>query len=348
MPQFQAVIQDFLATAKHAGKTKIVIDLQSNRGGIISLGHDLFRQFFPQTQESAVTCWKNSDTYVDITRAISDSLEGFDPYAPGADVDKVDDYALTLNWRTDSNSSLQPFVSYEDKFGSHIYKNTPYTNLMAWDFNDSLISSPDHGLGVNTTGYGNRKNITQHCSSEDLVIIYDGYCSSTCTVASELFRITGNAKSVVMGGRPRAGPQQGVATDNNIKARLSSLKDLKLFRGNGRSNTRDQIVPEHRVDGVPSQFVATYSECRLYWTEPMLKDIQEVWKAAARSAFNGAKCNYRGIKRSPTVSRSEDIATGQGPAPVLLSRSLRESPMLASKSAAWKALFNVDVPKFEL
>lgn len=370
--QFQAVTQDFLATAKHAGKTKIVIDLQTNHGGIIVLGYDLFRQFFPQTQEHAVTRWKNADTYIDITRAISDSLEGFDPFAPGADYNKVEDYGSTENWRNDLNSSLKHFVSYEDKFASHIYKNTPYTNLMAWDFNNPLIADPNHGVGINITGYADRKNITQHYTSDDLVLLYDGYCASTCTITSEMFRLTGNVKSVAMGGRPRPGPQQGVGavrgsqvyaysyiyglaqrainvtTDSNIKARLSKMKDLSLFRADGEVNTRDQIVPPHVEDGVPSQFVATYSECRLYWTEPMLNDIQEVWKAAARSAFNGAKCNYGGIERSTATPRSEDIAAAQGPAPALLSRSLRSSPKLASKSAAWKARFNVEVPKFEL
>lgn len=373
-PQFQAVTQKYLEMAKAAGKTKIVIDLQTNHGGIIVLGYDLFRQFFPQTQEHAVTRWKNANTYVDITRAISDSLIGFDPEAPGADRGKLEDYSRTENWRGDLNSSLKHFVSYDDKFGSHVFENTPYTNLMAWDFNDPLIADPELGVGINITGYRSRDNLPQLYKSEDLVLLYDGYCASTCTITSEMFRLTGQVKSVAMGGRPRVGPQQGVGavrgsqvygysyiydlaqrainvtTDSGIKSRLAKLKDLSLFRADGEVNTRDQIVPDHVKDGLPSQYIATYSDCRLYWTEPMLNDIREVWKAAARSAFNGGKCNYGGIERSSSSDRAEGAPVARSPAPdqTVLQRSLPESKALASKSAAWKARFNVAVGRFAL
>jgi len=45
--EFQAVIQNFLAAAKAAGKTKLIIDLQANPGGRITLGYDTFKQLFP-------------------------------------------------------------------------------------------------------------------------------------------------------------------------------------------------------------------------------------------------------------------------------------------------------------
>ena len=44
---FESVTQNFLATAKAAGKTKLVVDLQGNGGGLLSLGYDAFLQLFP-------------------------------------------------------------------------------------------------------------------------------------------------------------------------------------------------------------------------------------------------------------------------------------------------------------
>lgn len=46
--EFQSVIQTLISDAKAAGKTKLVIDLSSNGGGIILTGYDAFRQLFPQ------------------------------------------------------------------------------------------------------------------------------------------------------------------------------------------------------------------------------------------------------------------------------------------------------------
>ena len=45
---FQRTIQDLISAAKAAGKTKLVIDLSANGGGIILNGYDAFRQLFPQ------------------------------------------------------------------------------------------------------------------------------------------------------------------------------------------------------------------------------------------------------------------------------------------------------------
>lgn len=49
--EMQAVIQTMLAEMKRDGKTKLIVDLQGNGGGIILNGYDAFRQLFPQTQE---------------------------------------------------------------------------------------------------------------------------------------------------------------------------------------------------------------------------------------------------------------------------------------------------------
>ena len=44
---FQALSQNFISKALAAGKTKLIIDLQANGGGLVALGYDLFKQLFP-------------------------------------------------------------------------------------------------------------------------------------------------------------------------------------------------------------------------------------------------------------------------------------------------------------
>lgn len=59
-------------------------------------------------------------------------------------------------------------------------------------------------MGEWITGYGPRTNFTQPFAAEDIVMIYDGYCASTCTIFSEFMRIQGGVKSIAFGGRPSA------------------------------------------------------------------------------------------------------------------------------------------------
>jgi hypothetical protein len=127
-------------------------------------------------------------------------------------------------------------------------------------------------------------------------------------------RTQAGVKSIAMGGRPIAGPIQGVggikgaeslgwsdvlvyARDANASASpeqkkiLSKLTDIPISRSSSSGlNVRDNIVPDHVNDGLPGQFVVEYSECRLYYTEPMVTDVTVMWKAAADAAFKGGKC----------------------------------------------------------
>ena len=52
---FQMVVQDFFADAKAAGKTKLIVDLFANGGGLILQGYDTFRQLFPQIEQDGFT-----------------------------------------------------------------------------------------------------------------------------------------------------------------------------------------------------------------------------------------------------------------------------------------------------
>jgi hypothetical protein len=59
-------------------------------------------------------------------------------------------------------------------------------------------------VGEYITGYGPRTNFTQPFAAEDIVMLYDGYCASTCTIFSEFMRLQGGVKSIAYGGRPNS------------------------------------------------------------------------------------------------------------------------------------------------
>lgn len=369
IPEFQAVTQDFIAAAKHAGKKKIVIDLQVNGGGYILLGYELYRQFFPHIQEDGFSRWKDTETWLGLARATETFADGFNPYTSD-DEEKIDYYNSYFNWRSDLNTSHLPFTSFDDKFHPHVYENTPYTNLMAWDLSNTFqTTNATFGLGIEITGFGSLKNATQPFKAEDIILLYDGNCASTCTLTSEFFRINGGVKSVAFGGRPKAGPMQTIGAikgaqvlsfdniytyaqygkkynkDPAAQADFNRYKNVTELRFQASVNTRDQILRENLNDGMPAQFIYEAADCRRYWTAPMIKDVRETWKAAARSAFYGEKCNWGGFEHvaaNAAFGEAPESPAEPGPAPARLSETVDTSVNPVTQDPLWDARFNLE------
>ena len=339
--EFQAVSQECFARAVKAGRKKLVVDFQANGGGYILLGYDFFRQLFPQVVQDGFSRWKENLGFNTISRIVSDKVAGLNPYTSG-DGDLIDAWETWFNWRYDYDVDNKNFTSYEDKFAPHVYKNTPYTDLMRWNFDNPLTTVNDtFGIGIEITGYGALANVTQPFAAENIVILYDGLCASTCTLASEFLRLQGGVKSVAFGGRPQPGPIDGVggvkgsqtlsynsvqkyaqwvrkwATTDEQRAALDRYTSLPLQRSTAASlNTRDQILRPNLADGIPAQFVREEADCRLFWTEAMIKDVSAVWKATADAAFNGGKCAHGGISRPAGVDeKAAKLAKNFVPAP---------------------------------
>lgn len=142
-------------------------------------------------------------------------------------------------------------------------------------------------------------------------------------------RTQAGVKSIAMGGRPTAGLIQGVggikgaeslgwsnvlgyAKDANQTATpdqkkvLARLTHIPISRSSSSGlNVRDNILPDHVNDGLPAQYVVEYSECRLYYTEPMVTDVTAMWKAAADAAFNGKKCTAGSLPKRDLEAESK-------------------------------------------
>lgn len=313
--EFQMVAQNFFADAVAAGKKKLVIDLSANGGGYILQGFDLFRQLFPHIIQEDYTRFRESKYFLDIAEVLSDAIPA--DYNPDtASVQIIEDYEVFFNYRYDYNFTEQPFETFEDKFAPRKYKGDSYTQLIRWNFNDPLTTSNStYGFGTDVTGYGSRVNFTQPFAAEDIIMLYDGYCASTCTIFSELMRIQAGVKSIAMGGRPNRNPIQGVGgikgaqilgfgdvqneaqqaiaqtTDAGKIATLSELTGLPVARSLSTGlNVRDNILPDHVEDGLPAQYVVEEADCRLFYTLDMVNDVQALWKSAADAAWNDAKC----------------------------------------------------------
>lgn len=57
---------------------------------------------------------------------------------------------------------------------------------------------------------------TQPFAAENIVIIQDGLCGSTCAIFSELMREQGKVQTIAVGGRPANAPMQGVGGSKGV------------------------------------------------------------------------------------------------------------------------------------
>ena len=186
----------------------------------------------------------------------------------------------------------------------------PYRNL-----SDPLITENSGGIYV--SGYQNRSNITaQPFKAENIVVVYDGYCASTCTIFSEFMRQQAGVQTIALGGRPTKDIIQaigGVTGTNSFpwsyilgsveipfqtellhdagyyanETALGDYSDLPLLRAtNYVVNARDGIR-EGDKEETPLHFVYEAADCRIYYTPAMVVDQEAVWKTVADTAFKG-------------------------------------------------------------
>ena len=126
--EFQSVIETFISDAKAAGKTKLVIDLSGNGGGIILLGYDAFRQFFPNIVQDGFSRFREHDAF----NIMSEQISGFtaDFSADTASSKEIFASQSILDYRYDLNSTNQNFLTYEDKFAPQKYNGDDFTNIL--------------------------------------------------------------------------------------------------------------------------------------------------------------------------------------------------------------------------
>lgn len=329
--EFQRVVQDFFADAVKAGKKKLVVDVQVNGGGYIFQGYDTFRQLFPDIVQQGTGRWRHSDGFTAVSKVFSDACADYDPNTASEDL--IYTCESTYDWRYDLDADAENFSSFEDKFGPVSYNGDEYTNVMQWNFSNPLdTSNTTFGIGYDVTGYGSRQNFTRPFGGpENIVVLFDGYCASTCTLFSQFMKWDAGVKSIAMGGRPKVGAIQGVggvkgsqsygfanvlsqvqeaAAQTDDPALLAEFAryttDVAVRSPTASLNVKDEILPINLYDGMPAQFITEESSCRLYWTAAMHDDINALWKAAAQAAFNGGKCAFGDIfDPSPKTRRVE-------------------------------------------
>jgi phosphotransferase system IIB component len=313
--RFQRTTQEFIPKALAAGKTKLIIDLQANGGGTILQGYDLFKQLFPDEDPYGANRFRAIEAIDMIGKAYS-SVASRGPRETGGNSTVQNAQTSWFDYHTDMTVEGKSFSSWAEKFGPQEVNGVKYTTLARWNLSDIYV--PFFAGGINVTGYGPLANVTgpPKFKPENIVIVTDGYCASTCAIFAELLTQQAGVKTIAMGGRTnknqiqaiggvkgvnnyafafiQTAAQTAVRFDRSLNSsilRENYYDDLPYMRAYSAGvNNRDGLR-RNDTSGIALQFIYEEANCRLYYTPEMTVDITALWKAVSDAQWgNSGKC----------------------------------------------------------
>ncbi|KAI1422379.1 hypothetical protein F5Y12DRAFT_624388 [Xylaria sp. FL1777] len=306
----QQTVDEFISRGKEAGLQKVVIDLQQNTGGQVLLALDTFKRFFPNIEPFAGSQMRASGPTDVMGRTLTQYFDQLDTTDPDYPIFAVDEWVSSarLNAKTGSN-----FTSWDEFFGSVAPGNNGITSTQRFNLSSTVFienSIQDDNFILDTT---TSTTSTPSWAAEDIIILTDGVCGSSCALFVEMMHHEAGVRVVTVGGRPVPGPMQGVGNtrgarlmptsilDNNIEVTqeiLGSSPDanflpnrteaVDVFILDGGVNLRDQV---RKGETTPLQFVYEAADCRIYYTPQTILNYTALWTFAANAiAANPPLC----------------------------------------------------------
>ncbi|KAK8051106.1 hypothetical protein PG993_002491 [Apiospora rasikravindrae] len=310
-----------VSDAVKSGRKRIIIDVSGNGGGNFNRAFDLFRLFFPNGFPYSATKFRRTDATdaMDTIFAAQTRQEATgDPWGWSGQV------------RPDQKTRVSSLADFLD--GGAPELGVPVSSLFAsFDFAaNSFKDSPVRGFGTvplssNSPPY----------SPDDIVIMGDGICASTCTTFVNLMTNVGGVRTVAFGGRPGTGPMQIMGGVRGFQAyrfdglydvvdkanvmlkenpsllskdltakwqasRPINKSDFPLVLHGGGVNFRNAY--QQGDDGTPLQFAYQAADCRLFYTFDNYAEPATQWQAASDAIWGGKGC-VNGSTGGPGLAR---------------------------------------------
>ncbi|KAI1084786.1 peptidase S41 family protein [Whalleya microplaca] len=336
---FQETLDTFLSKCRQTGKKRLVIDVTANGGGLVVAGIELFAQLFPDTERFGANNLRLSEGLTNVAKIASSIPQDFQPTTQNQQL------ALQALFSNSIVSNLVPgqvATPEEQIFNSTDEILTPVTlkNDQFTAYQNAPMDMP--ASDFNLTGTGSRAN-TQPAvfSPENVVLLTDGTCGSTCTIFSYLMILQLQVKTTAVGGRPATGPMQAVAgvegaqvfemneiqsaaaaalalAPQNQQAQLQKgelgllAEGYAIQRGAsatqaGAVNAKNSFAPFDSK--TPLQFLYQSANCRFFYTAQMLDTPALVWQRAVDATWNDpANFCVEGSRVAMNASRTLDPA----------------------------------------
>ncbi|KAF2648221.1 hypothetical protein K491DRAFT_722752 [Lophiostoma macrostomum CBS 122681] len=360
---FQDLMRDFIRTSVSMNKTKLIFDLRGNGGGNAILGYDSFKQVFPQAfqepfggtryraHEALDTIGQMTADFAANKTFVQTNATAFAENFEDTTQDDIILYTAGFNFEHQLDVDDKPLSSWNDMFGPNQMNGDNFTNEIRYNFSDE----PSYTYpGFSVIGFLNNTNETQTpqpFKAENIVMLHDGMCSSTCTIVSELLKNQGGVRTIVVGGQPQFKPMQGIGgtkgaqsfewDDVQIRSQIvfflgspaqqaewnttalgKTAFATQLFkrsaysggRAAGGINLRDNL---RRADTsqTPLEFIYEAADCRMWYTAPMIGDVTMVWKGVVDRMFRGGgngTMGMTGCVKGSTGDKSSVTGGGQG------------------------------------
>jgi hypothetical protein len=336
---FQSTIEQFIARSKAAGLQKVVIDLQQNIGGQSLLAIDTFKQFFPNIDPFAGSRMRAHPSANVMGETMTDHWNSLN----NADDDYLDlaanEWVATdrLNANTDQN-----FSSWAEFFGPHLYDGDDFTttqryNLTSFIFDVAAVDDEDEDISFAVYGYGANPappNAAPPYAAEDIIILSDGICGSSCALFMEMMHHEAGVRVVAVGGRPSVGPMQAPSgsrgardyTTDTLDANINFVQGLlanqsspevtflpnrtqalNVFVTFADINLRDQV---RRNETIPLQFAYEAADCRIFYTPQTVYNYTMLWQYAANAIWSKASLCVQGSTGFATTGINETDFVG--------------------------------------
>lgn len=202
----QNLLRLFFKQATEKGKTRLVIDLRGNGGGTIDVGFEFFKQLFPNVEPYGASRFRAHDAFKLYTAGVA-SIATNESLAAALPDTYLEAKISAFNFENMLDVNHQPYKSFSDWYGPQTINGDTFTSTRRYNFSNPLGG---HTLPANMTGYPPEPTPPQPFKPENIVLIQDGLCGSTCAIFSELMREQAKVHTVFVGGRPTNGPAQGV------------------------------------------------------------------------------------------------------------------------------------------
>ncbi|KAL6898394.1 hypothetical protein GGI43DRAFT_428555 [Trichoderma evansii] len=315
---FALEAQTFVNKAVAAGKSKIIVDVSGNFGGIVDSGFALLSVFFPNMTIFSATR----------IRSVPETQYIFEVASRTTNLDLREQFRQAGFFIP---KIVQPdqktgFDNNGDFLGPFYELGVPSTAVSA---EDNFILNNETATPINIFNITGPLDGTEPpFKPEDIIILTDGQCSSTYTIFVN-HMIPYGVRVVAVGGRPQNGPMQAIggvkgsqtllldvisgfyeAANELVQNATNSGKPLftttefDVFKGHipltldqfpirlpgGQINYRNAFSPLN--DKVPTHFIYQPADCRLFYTPSTLNHPEGTWANIANAVWGKGGCAF--------------------------------------------------------
>ncbi|KAH7123676.1 hypothetical protein B0J11DRAFT_318649 [Dendryphion nanum] len=307
---YSKTVEQFITKATDNNVSRIVIDLQQNSGGAILLAFTTFKSFFPDVNPFAGSRRASFPLANAIGYTISEYWEDLDEADEGYREEKynaaANEWVITnrINAETGEN-----FTWWGEYAGPVTANGANFSLPEQYNLSNIVFDRAAFDEWYPVMYFPNEKSkwprTERPFKPEQIVLLTDGLCSSSCALFVEMMAQTG-VRTVVAGGSPSSGPMQAVsgnrgasvystsALDSDIAfsreetqyeedfVLLPEVRESGIYVEAASVNLRDQVRPN---SSLPLQFSYEAADCRIWYTLKNVYNFTQLWHDVSTAAF---------------------------------------------------------------